>query len=210
MRHKPINTELQWKDWSQSTLNSLLSQRNGKICPLFLEMWYHTSKLVTRVQFRTVDLLPGATIQNLFLMCHWPLCLLVPYVTAIQWKKQCSIWALYKVNFFCNFCVSPRTSQQKIPSLRDIFTSKIFASSKPILRIDYKRASWQSPTSLECPVTLSMQKKGKWVSPVGYQSTGSTAGLFVCVLLQRWFQSWVVLLGTPTHQYKCCLYNLGK
>lgn len=156
-----------------------------KICPLFLEMWFHTSKLGTRVEFWIVSVLPGVTIQILFLMCHWPLCLLVPYVTAIQWKKQGSIWTLLKVHFFCNFCVSPRISQQIIPSFRDILNSTRFASSKPVLRIDYKQASWQSPTSLDCPVTPSKQKNGKWVSLVGYQSTASTAGLLVRVPLQH-------------------------
>lgn len=100
-------------------------------------------------------------------------------------KKQCSIWTELEVHFSCNFCVSPRTSQQMIPSFRGLLTSTTFASSKPILSLDYKQASWQSPASLDCPVPLSMQKNGKWVSLVGYESTGSSAGLFVRVPLQR-------------------------
>lgn len=172
-------------------------------------MRYYTSLLRTRVEFWTLGVLSGATIQILFLMCHWPLYLIIPYVTAIQWKKQCSIWTEFKAHFSCNFCVGPGTSQQTIPSFRDL-TSTTFASNKPILSLNYKQASWQSPTSLDWPVTLSVQKNGKWVSLVAIKALAALQGCLYVFLSNAWFQSWAVLLGTPTHQYKCCLYYLGK
>lgn len=120
LRHKPINAGLQWKDWSQITLNSVLSQGNMEICPLLLEVWYHISILGTKEEFWIVEVSPGTITQIPLLMSHWPLCLLISDVTTIQSAsqqkkkntnptKQCSIWALFKVPLFCNFCVSPRT-----------------------------------------------------------------------------------------------------